>query len=182
MRDPIRMRIIVSLFAIIFSSQILAQNTISGKVSDISGKVITGASVIAVGGRGTQTNADGFYSLSLPNGSATIIVSVIGYANMSKTINVSGDMIVDFVLQEMVGELAEVILTTGARSAPRSSVNTPLPIDAFTSADLKTTAQTSFDKQLQYRVPSFNSVNTPVNDATTLLDPYEIRNLGPSRT
>ena len=35
---------------------------------------------------------------------------------------------------------------------------------------------------MEYRVPSFNTVNTPVNDATTLIDPYEIRNLGPSRT
>jgi iron complex outermembrane receptor protein len=57
-----------------------------------------------------------------------------------------------------------------------------LPIDALSAADLRTTGQVTFDKQLQYRVPSFNTVNTPVNDATTLLDPYEIRNLGPSRT
>ncbi len=50
------------------------------------------------------------------------------------------------------------------------------------AATLKSTGQLTFDKSLQYRVPSFNTVNTPVNDATTLLDPYEIRNLGPSRT
>src|SRR5204863_4162767 len=56
-----------------------------------------------------------------------------------------------------------------------------LPVDNFTAKDLVTTGQPSFDKALQYRVPSFNTVNTPVNDASTLLDPYEIRNLGPSR-
>jgi iron complex outermembrane receptor protein len=39
-----------------------------------------------------------------------------------------------------------------------------------------------FDKALQYKIPSFNTVQTPVNDATSLLDPYEIRNMGPSRT
>ena len=35
---------------------------------------------------------------------------------------------------------------------------------------------------LQYRVPSFNTAQTPVNDATALLDPWEIRNMGVSRT
>ena len=57
-----------------------------------------------------------------------------------------------------------------------------MPIDLLSNEDLKSTAQTTFDKQLQYRVPSFNTINTPINDATTLLDFYEIRNLGSSRT
>ena len=182
MKSAFKLRIIASSYAILFSTLVLAQNTISGKVSDNSGQGISGASVTAGGGRGTTTNADGNYSLSLPNGSAKISASFVGFATVTKTVTVSGNMTVDFVLLESAAELGEVILTTGSRSLPRSSINTPLPIDALQAADLKTTSQISFDKQLQYRVPSFNTVNTPVNDATTLLDPYEIRNLGPSRT
>lgn len=182
MNSKISLRIIVSLLAIISSTVALAQNTISGKVSDNSGKGVSGASVIVSSGQGAQTNADGMYSLSLPNGPVTITVSYVGFASLSKTINVTGNARVDFVLLESTGELGEVILSTGSRSLPRSAINTPLPIDVLSSGELKTTAQTTFDKQLQYRVPSFNTINTPVNDATTLLDPYEIRNLGPSRT
>jgi iron complex outermembrane receptor protein len=182
MRSAITPKILVLLCTIISSTLIIAQNTITGKVSDNSGKGIVGASVTARGGRGTQTNGDGIYALSLPNGSTTITVSFVGYASTSKIISINGNMTLDFTLQESTTELGEIILTTGARSLPRSSINTPLPIDALSSGDLKTTGQISFDKQLQYRVPSFNTVNTPVNDATTLLDPYEIRNLGPSRT
>ena len=174
--------IIVTFMAIFSSASILAQNTVSGKVSDISGKGISGASVTASGGRGALTNDEGNFSLSLPNGSATITASFVGYAALSKGITVTGNTKVDFVLMESAGDLGEIILTTGARSLPRSSINTPLPIDVLSNEDLKSTAQTTFDKQLQYRVPSFNTINTPVNDATTLLDPYEIRNLGPSRT
>src|SRR6185436_13848512 len=158
-----------------------AQNPVSGKVSDNSGKGITGASVTTNGGKGTSTDADGNYSLSLPAGPVTITASFVGYIPSSKTITVTGNTTLNFTLLESAGELGEVILTTGSRSLPRSSINTPLPLDALQASDLKTTLQTSFDKQLQYRVPSFNTVNTPVNDATTLLDPYEIRNLGPSR-
>ncbi len=166
---------------IFFGLASIAQNTVSGKVSDNSGKGIAGASVTS-GGMGAQTNETGIYSLSLPNGAVNITVSFVGYAIASKNVTIAGNTTVDFVLIESAGELGEVILTTGARSLPRSSVNTPLPIDAISNADLRSTAQTTFDKQLQYRVPSFNVINTPVNDATTLLDPYEIRNLGPSRT
>ena len=181
MRKRIPGVMLILLFAILPSTLMFAQNTVSGKVTDNTGKNIAGASVTG-GGRGTQTSDNGNYSLSLPNGSVTITISFIGFANTSKTVTVSGNMTVDFVLTESAGELGEVILTTGSRSLPRSSVNTPLPIDAISNSDLKSTAQTTFDKQLQYRVPSFNTINTPVNDATTLLDPYEIRNLGPSRT
>ena len=181
MRSIISKWIIVMLISIIPSTILLAQNTVSGKVSDNSGKAIAGATVTS-GIRGAQSNNDGIYSLSLPNGSATITVSFVGFITATKSITVSGAMTVDFTLTESSGELGEIILTTGLRSLPRSSVNTPLPIDALSNNDLISTLQTSFDKQLQYRVPSFNTINTPVNDATTLLDPYEIRNLGPSRT
>jgi len=182
MESAIKLRFIVSCCAILSSCLVFAQNNVSGKVSDNSGKGIAGASVSAGGGRGTTTNTEGVFSLSLPNGSVTLTVSSVGFTTVSKTVNVSGNTTVDFVLIESIGELTEVIFTTGTRSLPRSSINTPLPIDALQAADLKTTAQTTFDKQLQYRVPSFNTINTPVNDATSLLDPYEIRNLGPSRT
>ncbi|WP_374363198.1 TonB-dependent receptor plug domain-containing protein [Pseudoduganella danionis] len=74
-----------------------------------------------------------------------------------------------------------VIVSTGSRGAQRTMVDTPVPIDIIGSRDLSKTGQATLDKSLQFRVPSFNTVQTPVNDATSLLDPYEIRNMGPSR-
>lgn len=82
---------------------------------------------------------------------------------------------------EEVQKLEEVSVT-GTRTALRSNTTTALPIDVLTAKELSTTGQVTFDKALQYRIPSFNTVNTPVNDATSLMDPYEIRNMGPSRT
>ncbi len=74
-----------------------------------------------------------------------------------------------------------VIVSTGSRGAQRTMVDTPVPIDIIGARDLSKTGQATLDKSLQFRVPSFNTVQTPVNDATSLLDPYEIRNMGPSR-
>lgn len=73
------------------------------------------------------------------------------------------------------------VISTGSRGAQRTMVDSAVPVDILSAADLGKTGQASLDKSLQFRVPSFNTVQTPVNDATSLLDPYEIRNMGPSR-
>ncbi len=182
MRNKIRTGIIVTLLSIISTITLSAQSTVSGTVSDNSGKGISSASVTAGGGRGTITDGDGKYSLSVPNGSVTITVSYVGYIAQSKSVSVSGNTVVDFTLEESSGDLGEVTVSVGSRNLQRTKTTTPLPVDVLSSADLRTTGQPTFDKALQYRVPSFNTVNTPVNDATALLDPYEIRNMGPSRT
>jgi iron complex outermembrane recepter protein len=80
------------------------------------------------------------------------------------------------------GNQLQEVFITGTRTAQRTNTTSALPIDVLSSKDISSTGQNSFDKALQYKIPSFNTVQTPVNDATSLLDPYEIRNLGPSRT
>lgn len=75
-----------------------------------------------------------------------------------------------------------VIVSTGSRGSQRTVVDTPVPIDILPAKELGKTGQNTLDKALGFRVPSFNTVQTPVNDATSLLDPYEIRNMGPSRS
>ncbi len=80
-------------------------------------------------------------------------------------------------------DIQKVIVTsTGSRGSQRTVIDTPVPIDILSTKELGKTGQVSLDKALQFRVPSFNTVQTPVNDATSLLDPYEIRNMGPSRS
>ena len=171
------------LLGIIIPNLMFAQGTITGTVKG-KGEALIGASITSTpSGKGTSSGNDGEYSLSLAAGSYSIEFSYTGFISQSvnvqvvngqqKTVNV--DLIED--LKSM-----ESVVMVGSRSLPRTSTGTPLPIDVISGADLKSTGQMSFDRQLQYRVPSFNTVNTPVNDATTLLDPYEIRNLGPSRT
>lgn len=75
-----------------------------------------------------------------------------------------------------------VVVSTGSRGSQRTVVDTPVPIDVLPAKELTKSGQNSLDKALGFRVPSFNTVQTPVNDATSLLDPYEIRNMGPSRS
>ena len=167
------------LLCVIFSiSTAMAQNSISGTVTDSDNQPLPGASVVEKGtSNGTTTDFDGKYALTVGD-NATLVVSFVGYT--SNEVAVGGKSIVNITLAS--GQELDEVIVTGSRTAARSSADTPLPVDVLSAKELTTTGQTSFDKALQYRIPSFNTVQTPVNDATSLLDPYEIRNMGPSRT
>jgi len=48
--------------------------------------------------------------------------------------------------------------------------------------DLASSGQFSLDKMMHYRLPSFNSTQQTISDATAHFDPADLRGLGPSRT
>lgn len=168
----------------LMSATTWAQGTLMGTVTDDNGEALVGVSIGAVGtGKSTSTDVNGKYTLSLPKGAYQINFAYTGYVPVSKAVTISdGSMTLDITMESSDNTLEEVVISTGSRNTQRTITDSPLPIDIFSSADLRATGQPSFDRALTYRVPSFNSVQTPVNDATSLLDPYEIRNMGPSRT
>lgn len=166
----------------LYSTTTMAQK-ITGTITN-EGNPQPGISVQAKpSNKGVASDNDGKYSLSLSPGTFTITYSATGFSTVVKNVTLAAgeEKTMDIVLISTSEKLDDIVLV-GTRSVPRSSIGTPLPVDNIDYKTLKTTGQLTFDKALQYRVPSFNVVNTPVNDATTLLDPYEIRNLGPSRT
>ncbi|MDD2821375.1 MAG: TonB-dependent receptor [Flavobacterium sp.] len=160
-------------------SFIFAQKQVSGVVKDNTGNVLPGVNIIEKGTQnGVSTDVDGMYKIKVKEG-ATLVFSYVGFSKLEKA---ATDAVINVVLSEEGGQNLDEVVVTGSRTAPRSNTTTPLPIDVISSKDLASTGQASFDKALQYKIPSFNTVQTPVNDATSLLDPYEIRNMGPSRT
>lgn len=171
--------VLVSL--LFLSTTLLAQTrSVSGTVKDASGSGIPGAGVKIKGTtKGTSTDGNGAFKLDVA-ADATLEITAIGYETQSVAVPTSGD--VSVIMKDAATSLDEVVISVGSRNSKRTLTDTPLPIDIVSSNDLRSTGQTTFDKALQYRVPSFNTVQTPVNDATSLLDPYEIRNMGPSRT
>ncbi|WP_445958127.1 TonB-dependent receptor [Yeosuana sp.] len=166
------------LFFILITSFTFAQSPVSGSVKDSNGIGIPGVNVIEKGtSNGTSTDIDGKYSISVAN-NATLVYSYVGYTTKEEAVKGRSEM--DVTMED--GQELEEIILVGSRTAPRSNIDTPLPVDVVGIKELTSTGQVTFDKALQYRIPSFNTVQTPVNDATSLLDPYEIRNMGPSRT
>lgn len=180
-----RVRFFSVVFALLLtSSALLAQATLKGSVKDEKGEALVAASISVAGTTtGVITNLEGMYEMPLPAGTHTINVSYTGYEAIAQVVTIgTQDVVLDFILKSSVTNLNEVVISVGSRNTLRTFTDTPLPIDILGAKDLVASGQTTFDKALTYRVPSFNSVQTPVNDATSLLDPYEIRNMGPSRT
>ncbi|MFT6795458.1 MAG: iron complex outermembrane receptor protein [Maribacter sp.] len=154
------------------------QSSVSGNITDSDGLALAGVNIVEKGTtNGATTDFDGNYSINVAD-NATLVFSYIGFATQS--IKVTGKSTINVKLSE--GMQLDEFIVVGSRTAPRSNADTPLPVDVVGAKDLTSTGQMTFDKALQYRIPSFNTVQTPVNDATSLLDPYEIRNMGPSRT
>ena len=183
MKKNLQKMAMVAIFSVL-SMSAWAQTNLKGTVKDGAGEGLPGVSIIIVGTtKGTLSNADGTYSLQLNKGAYQISYSFIGYASQTRSVTIGeSDVTLDVNLSSSDNVLDAVVISTGSRNTQRTVLDSPLPIDILGAKDLMSTGQTSFDKALQYRVPSFNTVNTPVNDATTLLDPWEIRNMGPSRT
>lgn len=178
---PFTRLIFAILCCLCAANQIHAQSIV-GTVTDQTGP-IPGATVSISDDTGTVTDADGKYQLKVAAGSYRVSIRFIGYKTkvLSVTVADGQSYQLNVLLEEQVALLNEMVVV-GSRSEPRSAVDSPVPVDILPAKELMNSGQTTFDKALTYKVPSFNSVQTPVNDATSLLDPYEIRNMGPSRT
>ncbi|MFE3867460.1 TonB-dependent receptor domain-containing protein [Flavobacterium sp. LS2P90] len=173
------MKKFVLLLFILNTTFLFAQKEISGFVLDNAGVAISGVNVTEKGtNNSVSTDFNGAYSINVKEG-ATLVFSYFGYSKQEyDTI----ETILNVVLSQGDGDGHNEFVVTGTRAAPRSNITTALPMDVLSSKELTATGRATFDKVLQYKIPSFNTVQTPVNDATSLLDPYEIRNMGPSRT
>jgi iron complex outermembrane receptor protein len=155
-----------------------ATSQVTGKVSGADGTPITGVNVVEKGtSNGAISDFDGNYEINAAS-NATLVFSYVGYE--TQEVAVANQSVVNVTLQD--GSSLDEVILVGSRTAPRSNADSPLPVDVLQAKELSSTGQATFDKALQYKIPSFNTVQTPVNDATSLLDPYEIRNMGPSRT
>ena len=178
-----KQRFFLKAFTIAFMFMLplgLMAQTIKGKVTDTSGSALPYMNVLVQGtSTGTTTSDFGEFSLTVKSLPVTIVVSSIGFK--TKEVTVTTNSFLTIAIEEGDESLGEIIIT-GSRTPQRSNTKSPLPIDIVSAKDLVSTGQTTFDKALQYKIPSFSTVQTPVNDATSLLDPYEIRNMGPSRT
>jgi len=171
-------KLITLLFITLFSGILWSQTKITGTIKDTSNEPLPGANIVEKGTQnGTTSDFEGNFQLNVQEG-ATLIVSFSGFE--TQEIPTNGKTTFNIILKEGL-QLDEVVVT-GSRTPARSNTASPLPVDIVGVKELQATGQTTFDKALQYKIPSFNTVNTPVNDATSLLDPYEIRNMGPSRT
>jgi TonB-linked SusC/RagA family outer membrane protein len=121
-----------------------AQATISGQITDSTGKGIPEASIIVKGTRnGTSTKLDGSFSISAPS-NAILVISGIGYNQQE--IALGGRTSLKIVLSERQTELNAVVVTSlGIQKNARSLSYTAQTVS---NADLTTVKEANFSSSL----------------------------------
>lgn len=161
-----------------------ASGTLSGVVTDgDTGEPLTGANVaVADLGVGTATDLDGRYSFQVPAGTHRVVASFIGYQAATFSVTVGAGETVDqnFALTEDLVGAGEIVVV-GTRGAGRTVVESPVPVDVLSPADLQSTGQIETSQILQALVPSYNAPQASITDGSDHVRPATLRGLGPDQ-
>ncbi|MBD3582238.1 TonB-dependent receptor [Flavobacterium selenitireducens] len=132
------MRIFLALAFLFFGSKsAFAQFTVSGKVTSDKGEILVGCHIHAANVY-VNSGKDGSFSLQLPGGKHVISASFIGYKTSQRTISVTSDQTVDFLLETDVASLQEVVVSGNATSLttqPRQTLKVNA-IEKYSNASL----------------------------------------------
>lgn len=113
-KDPHRYRVLIlAIFCFAFLLGNAQDKVIRGTVTDIqNGEPLIGVTVVVKDARlniGTMTDVDGKYTLSIPPGVKTILVSSIGFA--SQEITIGNQTLIDIALEQDITQLDEIVVT-----------------------------------------------------------------------
>ncbi len=146
------MRKLVTVFLCLLFSlfQLQAQNrTVTGTVTDESGKPVSGASVLVKGtSTGTLTKENGSYSLSVPSTATALVISGLNLA--PKEVKLGKGNTVNVSLSSTVENLDEVVVTGYAREKKTQFAGAAAVLSGKV---VETVPVGSFDQALQGRVP-----------------------------
>lgn len=103
-------KVVLMLLFVLTSLAVQAKNkTISGKVTDNKNEPLIGVAVTATGTTiGTITDVSGAYSISVPEGQATLQYSYLGFITVTE--DIGGRTEINIVMEEDVKKLEEIVV------------------------------------------------------------------------
>lgn len=138
------------LFTCVISLSVFAQNrTITGIITDAKGgSTLPGVSITVkeVPSIGTQTDANGHYSLAVPVSAKTLIINYIGFGTLQVPIT---GAVVNAAIRENAQQLSEVVVV-GYGTQTRQSVTGS--IAGVTAKDIQETPVTTVEQALQGKI------------------------------
>jgi TonB-linked SusC/RagA family outer membrane protein len=137
------------ILLMLVTSQSFAQTlAVSGKITDDSGTPVPGANILEKGtNNGTVSDANGGYSLNVSSGTATLVISFIGFK--SQELRVDNRATVDVSLVPDATALTEVIVTGYASERKADLVSA---ISQVSAANTIAIPQSDIGQALQGRV------------------------------
>ncbi|WP_207512165.1 SusC/RagA family TonB-linked outer membrane protein [Longitalea luteola] len=140
-------KMLISLWCILLllSGELLAQTrTLTGKVTDSNGNPVSNASVIVKGTRvGTVTHTDGMYSLNVPMGAKTLVVSSINLQPQEVGIGATSEY--NVILKAQESSMDEVVVVGYNTIAKRSLTGS---VSRVKGDEVANKPVTSFDQAL----------------------------------
>ena len=146
--------ILTILLSMVASFGLLAQNrTVTGFVRDAKGEPLMGAGVVLSGTtRGTVTDFDGAFSLSVPTGAVVLDVSSLGY--VSTKVNVpAGQNSIVVALQDDALSLNETVVVG---YGTQKKVNMTGAVEAVAGEELQGRQSANLTQMLVGAVPNLN--------------------------
>ena len=126
--------------------------TITGKVVDVAGEPIIGASVLVKGSStGSVTDIDGKFSVEAPVGS-TLVVSFVGYATEEVKVGAASDYTV--TLKDDTQSLSEVVVTAMGIKKEKKALG--YSVSDINSKELMKNKQTNVVNSLAGKIPGVN--------------------------
>ena len=127
------------------AEEINKNKVISGLITDEKGELLPGVSVLIKGTTlGTTSNLNGEFSLTVPNESAVIIFSYIGYESVER----KHENNMKVVMKENSHALNEVEVTTQKRT--QTSIEVPAAVSALDGNSIKKLNLNQFDQLSEY--------------------------------
>ncbi len=111
--------------------------TLSGTISEAaSGETLIGVNILFPELQtGTTTNEYGFYSITLPKGTYTVLISYVGFNEINESINLDQNISKNFSLIEVSETLNEVVIK---KNIEKLNIRKPqMSVNALTSASIK---------------------------------------------
>jgi TonB-linked SusC/RagA family outer membrane protein len=126
------------ILMLISATTLLAQDvTISGKVADSTGTVLSGVSVSLKGAaNGTTTNASGFYKITIPVSVTNPVLSFSYLGYKTQEISTGNKTILDVILSKIQSSLSEVVVIGYGNQAKRDLTTAIGTISAKTITSL----------------------------------------------
>lgn len=134
----------------------IAQRTITGKIVDQNNEPLIGASVLVKGtSSGTATDVDGSFTLNVPDGGTTLVISYTGFT--LKEVALTTSNVYDILMDSDVTVLQDVVVVGYGTQQKREVTGN---IATIKGEDIASMAVQSFDQALQGKAVGVN-INIP---------------------
>ncbi|WP_426671190.1 TonB-dependent receptor domain-containing protein [Mucilaginibacter sp. McL0603] len=158
----------IILLSIFISLKCSAQNfTISGSIKTASGEDVANASVILKNTKYASTgDTAGYYQLkNIQTGNYTLQVSAIGYQTITRSINVSGNLTINLVIDKSVQQLKDVNIraekektfgVTRLKAVEGTTINAGKKSEVVVLGDITANTATNNTRQIYSKIAGLN--------------------------